>query len=149
MEMLPASMQSTLDNFCTQAEGSARYEAARKALLAYFTDSWNGRAGPRTTAEENYYFQLVDFARRRHARVYGMENVPMTYFFFRNGESAFGAAVRNHQWAATLPTGGHGVVFGGSAHFTQPDASNLQDFLHLRSPHATLVTTSEIKLHRS
>jgi hypothetical protein len=149
MEMLTVAMQPALDDFCTQPEGSARYAAARRALLDYFTDGWNGRAGPKTAPEDNYYFQLVDFARTHHARVYGMENVPMAYFFFRNGESAFGAAVRNHQWAAALPAKGHGVVFGGSAHFTQPDATNLQDFIHLKNPRALLVTTTELKLHRS
>lgn len=149
MEMLPASMQPTLDDFCVQPEGSARYDAARKALLAYFADSWNGRAGPKTTAEDNYYFQLVDFARRHHARVYGMENVPMTYFFFRNGESAYGAAVRNHQWAAALPAKGRGVVFGGSAHMDQPNGANVQDFIHARSPKAVLVSVAPFNMHRS
>lgn len=149
MEMLPAYMQPVLDDFCAQPEGSARYDAARKALLAYFTDSWNGRAGPKTTAQENYYFQLVELARKRGARVYGMENVPMAYFFFRNGESAFGAAVRNHQWAAALPTRGRGVVFGGSAHMTQPDGANLQDFIHARSPRAVLVSVAPFNMHRS
>lgn len=149
MEMLPAWLQPALDDFCVQPEGSARYDAARKALLSYFTDAWNGRAGPKTAPEDNYYFQLVDLARRRHARVYGMENVPMAFFFFRNGESAFGAAVRNHQWAATLPTRGRGVVFGGSAHMTQPDASNIQDFVHARSPGAVLVSVAPFNMRRS
>lgn len=149
MEMLPAWLQPALDDFCTQPEGSARYAAARKALLGYFTDAWNGRAGPKTAPEDNYYFQLVDLARKRHARVYGMENVPMAYFFFRNGESGFGAAVRNHQWAAALPTHGRGVVFGGSAHMNQPDATNIQDFIHARSPKSVLVSVTPFNMHRS
>ena len=129
MEMLPADMQAVLDDFTSKPETSAAYREARVALLSYFKDSWNGRAGPKTSAEENYYFQLVEFARRRGARVIGMENVPVAYFFFRYGETPFGGAVRNLRWAATLPTSGRGVVFGGSAHFTDPGHANVQDFI--------------------
>jgi hypothetical protein len=145
MEMLPASMQPALDDFVLQPEGSPRQAAARKALLAYFTDSWNGRAGPKTAPEDNYYFQLVDLARRRGARVYGIENVPAAYFFFRNGESSFGAAVRNHQWAERLPMTGRGVVFGGSAHFEDSRAINIQDFATARRPGVVLLSTRPLK----
>lgn len=145
MEMLPAHMQPTLDDFTTAPEGSPRQQAARKALLVYFTDTWNGRAGPKTAPEDNYYFQLVDLARRRHARVIGIENVPMAYFFFRNGESAFGAGARNHQWAAQLPLKGHGVVFGGGSHFDDPRPINVQDFIAARNPKAVFVSAAPIK----
>ncbi len=62
MEMLPQQMQPVLDDFTRAPQDSERYRKARQAVLDYFAVSWNGRAGPKTTAEENYYFKLVDLA---------------------------------------------------------------------------------------
>jgi hypothetical protein len=148
MEMIPADMQATLDDFTGKLEASTAYREARARLLDYFKDAWNGRAGPKTSAEENYYFQLVEFARKRGARVIGMENVPSAFFFFRYGETPFGAAVRNVRWAETLPIAGRGVVFGGSAHFTEPGGANVQDFILKRRPNARLVSLVPIVLRK-
>lgn len=135
MEMLPASMQSTLDDFTQAPAGSPAYVAARKALIQYFASAWNGQSGqPKTTGENNYYFKLVDEARTRHVRLIGMESSPLVYDVFRYGESSFGANVRSYLWAQKVPLHGRGVVYAGSAHFTSPRPTNFQNFLQRRDP---------------
>lgn len=134
MEMLPASMQSVLDNFTQGKAGSPTYSAARKTMIQYFANSWNGQAGPKTSGEDNYYFQLVNAARANHMRVIGMESSPIEYDLFRYGESAFGAEVRTYLWTQRVPVQDRGVVYGGSAHFTSARPVNFQNFLERRNP---------------
>ncbi len=66
----------------------------------------------------------------------------MEYILFRYGETEFGAAVRSDHWAMAMPRGGHGVVFGGSAHFTNDKPLNVQDFIQERDPSVTFVRAS-------
>ncbi|MGH9839131.1 MAG: hypothetical protein ACREEM_10135 [Blastocatellia bacterium] len=102
--------------------------------LDYFTDAWNGRSGPKTTAEENYYFKIVEQMRAKKIRVIGIEATTVPYIIFRYGENKFGAAVRSHQWAKVLPKTGRGVLFGGSGHFTDPTPINFQDLQQALNP---------------
>jgi len=144
MEMLPSSMQPTLDDFSRAPEGSDAYRRARAALIGYFAESWNGRAGPRTSGEDNYYFKLADLVRRRHARVIGLEGPPLEFVVFRYGETPFGAAVRSYFWAKAAPTVGRGVVFGGSAHMTGAEAHTVEDFMNARHPGRVFVATAPV-----
>jgi hypothetical protein len=103
LEMLIPTQQKDLDAFVKAADGSPEYERTRKAMLTYFTDAWNGRAGPKTKPEDNYYFKIVEQMRARKIRV---EASTLPYIFFRYGENKFGAAVRSYQWAKLLPKKG-------------------------------------------
>jgi hypothetical protein len=134
MEMLPSSMQSVLDDFTRGKAGSPAHDAARKSMIQYFANAWNGQAGPKTSGEDNYYFQLVDAASKMHVRLIGMESSPIEYDLFRYGESAFGAEVRTYLWTQRVPVDGRGVVYGGSAHFTSARPVNFQNFLERRNP---------------
>ncbi|MGH7880141.1 MAG: hypothetical protein ACREQD_11690, partial [Candidatus Binataceae bacterium] len=99
LEALPTNMQPTLDAFSRAPQGSAVYLKARAALITYFADFWNGRDGPKTTGEQNYYFKLAELARHHHARLVGLEGVlsgpPLAYSIFRYGETEFGVATRD------------------------------------------------------
>ncbi len=134
LEMLMPTQQKDLDAFVKAADGSPEYERMRKVLLTYFTDAWNGRAGPKTKPEDNYYFKIVEQMRARKIRVIGVEASTLEYIFFRYGENKFGGAVRSYQWAKALPKTGRGVLFGGSGHFTDPTPINFQDLLATLNP---------------
>lgn len=87
--------------------------------------------GAKTTAEENYYFKIVEQMRTNKTRVIAMEKAieknEAEYIFFRYGENKFGGAVRSYWWAKA-PKTGKGLVYGGSGHFTGGDSINFQDF---------------------
>ncbi|HRH47034.1 MAG TPA: hypothetical protein PKY82_35640 [Pyrinomonadaceae bacterium] len=146
MEMLTPSMQKDLDIFINAAENSAEHRRTRKILLDYFKDSWNGRSGPKTTAEENYYFKIVEQMRKQKTRVIGIEKSTIEYIFFRFGENKFGAAVRSYWWAKALPKTGKGLIFGGSAHFTDKDAINFQDFEAMLNPKMKMFVLEALKI---
>ncbi len=143
MEMLPSNMQGDLDAFTKSGTASDAYTIARKKLIDYFASAWN-RAEPKTTGEENYYFKIVDLMRTKKARVIGLEGVSLTYILFRYGESEFGAGVRSCKWAQLVPSSGKGVVYAGSAHFTNPQPLNFQDFLAERIPGVQLFAAKPI-----
>ncbi|MGH9901043.1 MAG: hypothetical protein ACRD68_04295 [Pyrinomonadaceae bacterium] len=145
MEMIPTSMQKDLDAFVRSGEGTPESARARKVVVDYFANSWNGRAGPKTTGEENYYFKIVDLMRAKKTRVVGLENVNLPYIFFRYGETPFGGAVRSYIWAQAAPTSGRGLVYGGSAHFNERQPINFQDFLLMRNPGVKFFTVEEVK----
>ena len=141
MEMLAPAQQKDLDAFVKSADNSAEYKRARRALIDYFVNSWNGRSGPKTTGEENYYFKIVDLMRSKKTRVIGMEGSTMPFIFFRYGENQFGAAVRSYLWAKTVPKKGKGLVYGGGAHFNSIRPINFQDFLKMLNPDVKLFMT--------
>lgn len=153
MEMLPSSMQKDVDIYVKSANDSPEYLRTRKVLLDYFKDSWNGRAGPKTTAEENYYFKIVEQMRANKTRLIAMEKAIESngaeYIFFRYGENKFGGAVRSYWWAQALPKIGKGLVFGGSGHFTGGDSINFQDFQALLIPKMKMFALEEIKLRKN
>lgn len=132
MEMLGIDKQQMLDAFNAAKKGTPAYATARKALVDYFAVAWNGRAGPKTTGEENYYMKLAEAAHDNGTRAIGIEAASIEYVFFRFGETQFGAAVRNLWWANALPKDGRGIVFGGSAHFDAAQPVNVQDFLQAK-----------------
>lgn len=152
MEMLPSLMQKDLDTYVKSADNSPEYMRTRKVLLDYFRDSWNGRAGPKTTAEENYYFKIVEQMRANKTRVIAMEKAiegkGAEYIFFRYGENKFGGAVRSYWWAQALPKTGKGLVFGGSGHFTDPSSINFQDLYKLLHPTSKMYTIEPIKMRQ-
>lgn len=153
LEMLPSSMQKDVDIYVKSPDNSPEYQRARKVLLDYFKDNWNGRAGPKTTAEENYYFKIVEQMRANKTRLIAMEKAiegsGAEYIFFRYGENKFGGAVRSYWWAKALPKTGKGLVFGGSGHFTGADSINFQDFQMLLNPKAKLFAIGEIKIRKN
>lgn len=149
MEMLTPSQQKDLDAFINSAENSPEYQRSRGVLLDYFKDAWNGRAGPKTTAEENYYFKIVDQMRKQKTRVIAVEKSVIEYLFFRYGETKFGAAVRSLWWARTLPKTGKGLIFGGSAHFNDKDAINFQDFQAILNPKMKMFVLEALKVRNN
>lgn len=149
MEMLMPSQQKDLDIFINSAENSPEYLRTRKVLLDYFKDAWNGRRGPKTSAEENYYFKIVEQMRQQKTRVIGIEKSSAEFIFFRYGENKFGAAVRSLWWAQLLPKTGKGLIFGGSGHFTIPNAINFQDFQLMLNPKMKMFTLEEIKIRKN
>ncbi len=149
MEMLGSSMQKDLDVYVRSVDNSPEYLRTRKVLLDYFKDNWNGRAGPKTTAEENYYFKIVEQMRANKTRLIAMEKaiekMGAEYIFFRYGENKFGAAVRSYWWATLLPKSGRGLVFGGSGHFTVSGPINFQDMETLVNPKMKMFALKPIK----
>jgi hypothetical protein len=133
-ESLNTSQQPELDELNAAVEGTAEYDAARDKLVDYYAEAWNGRAGPKTTGEENYYFKLAEAAHKAGARVIALEGSSLEYLFFRYGETAFGGAVRSLIWANATPESGRGILFGGGAHFNYPDVPMVQDLIHADDP---------------
>lgn len=146
MEMLTPSMQKDIDAFVRSADGSAEYTRSRKVLLEYFKDSWNGRSGPKTAPEDNYYFKIVEQMRTQGTRVIGIEKASPDYIFFRYGENRFGGAVRSLWWAQYTPKSGRGLVFGGSGHFSDADAINFPDLQLLLRPTTKMFVIEPIKI---
>lgn len=146
MEMLIPSQQKDLDIFVKSADNSPEYLRTRKVLLDYFKDSWNGRSGPKTTAEENYYFKIVEQMRKQKTRVVAIEASTTEYILFRYGENKFGAAVRSYWWAKALPKTGKGIIFGGSAHFNDKDSINFQDFQAMLNPKMKMFVLEALKI---
>lgn len=146
LEMLVPSMQKDLDIFINAPDNSPEHLRTRKVLLEYFKDNWNGRSGPKTTAEENYYFKIVEQMRTKKTRVIAVEAATAEYIFFRNGETKFGAAVRSYWWAKLLPKKGKGLIFGGSAHFNDKNPINFQDFQAMINPKLKMYALEEIKI---
>ena len=133
MEMLPSSMQETLDTFCNASNSSTEYISARNNLTTYFLNAWTHYFRLNITAgEDSPYFKAIDIVRQKKGRVYGLDLDNINFILFRYGESSFGASVRSLNWANSVPTKGKGIVFGGSAHFTSDKPINVQDFLAVR-----------------
>lgn len=96
MEMLPSSMQTTLDSFCTAPTSSAEYIEARTNLTSYFLTAWTPYFHLNiTSGEDSPYFKAIDLIRMKNGRVYGMDMNDMNFLLFRYGESDFGASVRS------------------------------------------------------
>jgi hypothetical protein len=146
LEMLVPSQQRDLDIFIKATENSPEHLRTRKVLLEYFKDNWNGRSGPKTTAEENYYFKIVEQMRAKKTRVIAVEAATAEYIFFRNGETKFGGAVRSYWWAKLLPQKGKGLIFGGSSHFNDKSPINFQDFQAMLNPKLKMYSLEEIKI---
>jgi len=134
MEMIGTDQQPIFDAFNRAKKGTPAYAEARAKVVAYFAEAWNGRAGPKTTGEENLYFKLVEAAHDAGVRVIGIEASSLDYLLFRYGETQFGAAVRNLWWAQATPPTGRGIIFGGGAHFNLAQPVNIQDFLQVQRP---------------
>lgn len=113
IEMYTQAVQSTIDVFLSEPEGSPAFRAAKQKLLDV---SWTNFHGLEKTPEDNYYFHLIDACRRRNIHVYGMD-IDRLYDLFGHGETPFGGMIRSSFWSQALPTSGRGVLFGGSAHF--------------------------------
>lgn len=134
LEMIDRSKQADVDAFNKAAAGTPEYTAARAKLVSYFADAWNGRAGPKTTGEENLYFKLAEAAHTNGVTIIALEEASMKFLFFRYGETSFGAAVRSLWWANHTPKTGRGIVFGGKAHFNEKKPVSYQDLIGSRQP---------------
>jgi hypothetical protein len=131
MEMMSAALQPDIDTYLTAPEGSPAFIKSKNALLDYYGEFWNQHfkvtyASP----EENHYFRLIEIARKKGKKVYGLEKVGEYFIPFRYGEDPFGLYVRNNGWAKNIPAEGKGVVFGGLPHFLKPGAVNFQEFVN-------------------
>jgi hypothetical protein len=149
LEMLTPLQQKDADVFVNAADNSSEYMRARKALLEYFKDSWNGRSGPKVPAEELYYFKMVEQMRLLKTRVIGIETSTAEYIFFRYGENKFGGAVRSLWWVKSLPTKGKGLVFGGSGHFVDSSPINFQDLQRAINPKRKMFVLEPLKIRKS
>lgn len=145
LEMIGTEHQPTLDAYNSAKAGTPAYDAARAKLVAYFADAWNGRAGPKTSGEDNPYFKLVEAAHARGTAVVAIEGATVEYLLLRYGETSFGGAVRSLGWAERLPRQGRGIVFGGGAHFNEEKPINVQDFLIAQTPGRAVFTLKPIK----
>ena len=143
-ESLNTPQQEDLDVFNRARAGTPEYAQARSKLVEYYAESWNGRAGPKTTGEENYYFKLAEAAHQAGARVIALEGSTIPYIFFRYGETSFGAAVRSQIWADATPPSGRGILFGGGAHFHYPDVPMVQDLILAESPNRPFFSTRDL-----
>jgi hypothetical protein len=146
LEMLGTDQQPMLDAFNAARKGTPAYDDARAKLAAYFATAWNGRAGPKTSGEENLYFKLAEAAHAAGTRVIGIEGSSIEYLLLRYGETQFGAAVRNLWWANALPKTGTGIIFGGSAHFNAGQPVNVQDFMVVNAPGRPVFSLKDIKM---
>ncbi len=144
LEMLDASKQPAVDVYNRTKAGTPEHTAARAQLIEYFATAWNGRAGPKTTGEANPYFQMVEAAHARGARLVALEAASVPYLLFRYGEVDFGGAVRSFWWAQRTPASGRGVIFGGSAHFNSSKPVNIQDFIAAKQPKRPLFSVRRI-----
>ena len=145
LEMLDVANQPALDAYNRSKAGSAEHTQARAKLIAYFANAWNGRAGPKTTGEENPYFKLVEAAHARGVRVIALEAASLPYLLFRYGEVDFGGAVRSLWWVQRAPASGRGIIFGGSAHFNSAKPVNVQDFIAARQPKRPVFSSKPIE----
>ena len=143
-ESLNTWQQDDLDAFNDAAAGTPQYEQARAALVEYFADAWNGRAGPKTTGEENYYFKLCEAAHAAGARIIALEGASLAFLLFRYGETSFGGSVRSLIWANAIPSSGRGILFGGGAHFHYPDVPMVQDFVAAESPERPIFAVRDL-----
>ena len=145
MEMLPSSMQSIIDDFCTSPSNTSAYFLARQNLTNYFLHAWTPYFQLNiTSGDQSPYFQAVDLVRQKNGRVYGLDMDSVEFLLFRYGESDFGASVRSRHWALSVPAQGRGIMFGGSAHFKANRSSNVQDFLRLRDQNLPLFSIREL-----
>ena len=145
MEMLPSSMQHTLEYFCTAPNTSVEYANARRQLTDYFYTNWTPYFQLNiTSGEQSPYFHAVDLMRQKKGRVYGLDFDTAEFFLFRYGESNYGASVRSHNWAMSVPNKGRGIIFGGSSHFTMNRSANVQDFLVIRDRNVTLFSIDQL-----
>lgn len=145
LEMLNTDMQADIDEFNNAKAGTEEYTTARQKLVDYFADAWNGRKGPKTTGEENYYFKLVETAHQKGVRVVAIESSPIDFLFFRYGETHFGGSVRSLWWVNAISKTGRGAVFGGGAHYNQTTPINVQDFMFAETPERKFYAIKEFK----
>ena len=134
VEMMSERLQPQVDDFLASPTGSATYEEARAALLAYYLSAWNSR-GHEVTDDpaDNPYFRMIDRARGLGKHVYALD-ADVEYILFRFGEFPLGSTVRDAVWASRIPPSGRGVVYGGGAHFSPSRHPNMLAFLHERFP---------------
>ncbi|MGL5893994.1 MAG: hypothetical protein ACRCZM_05215, partial [Bacteroidales bacterium] len=132
LEMLNSDMQYIADDYIFADESSKEFMFAKDSIEAFYSVSWiNHFKEKPKTASENPFVRLFQMMRERKIAIYGLEGSNADFLFFRNGETPFGGAVRNVAWARNTPSKGRGVVFGGSAHFTNILPINYQDILEL------------------
>ena len=144
IEMAQHENQRDFDAFNNAKAGTAAYAAARAKMVAYFAQAWNGRHGPRTTGEENYYFKLLEAAHAAGTKVYAVEAGTLPFLLFRYGETNFGSAVRSLLWVRNMPAIGRGAIFGGSAHFKTPLRGRVQDLIARFRPGTRIFSLTDL-----
>lgn len=140
IEMMDSRMQEVADRYIFSEPDSEEYAEAKETIFEYYSSGWIRHFNDIPDSfDENPFCRLMSVLRNRKIKVYAMEKTDEMFLLFRNGESEFGGAVRSAVWAETVPVHGRGVVFGGSAHFTDCRGVNFQDFYHDRAPGQEIV----------
>jgi|GEM_PF-2804307 len=145
MEMLNTTEQPILDRYNSAEIGTPEFNQARQDLIDYFAEAWNGRGGqPKTSGEENYYFEVCEAAKKAGIDIYGIEQATVEYIFFGYGETLFGGAMRSYQWSENVPKTGRGLMFGGGAHFKTEQPISVQDFMATFNPEREIFSISDL-----
>jgi hypothetical protein len=132
LEMIDATLQDHVANFVTAPESSEQYSTARRALVDYYSRTWNDAFGAERP-DANHYLALLQKARELGKSAYALD-VTFEYQLFRYGEFPLGSTTRNVLWARQIPATGRGVVFGGSAHMSIGEKGNVQSFMRTANP---------------
>jgi len=131
MEMIPHTMQKTVDDYIFAKDGSPKYLSAKKALENYFSIHWTDKFDGGTSGSP--YFDLVKIARERKIRVIAMD-VDSDYYLGHSQTDTLVIGTRNLVWANQIPQEGRGLIFGGLAHFEWNPGIRVQDFLADKIP---------------
>jgi hypothetical protein len=132
LEMLSDDFQSIVDDFLQYDFGTESFRKASDSILAFYSRGWLFNKDFENP-EENYFYRIFLELKNRQLRIYALEPSYLEFLVFRNGETIFGAAVRNCVWAENASPSGKGIVFGGSSHFNSELPINFQDFMRIRN----------------
>lgn len=135
LEMLNVLVQDDLEILMTHREGSKKYEKAKKVIQEniWVRFEEDKQQGP----DENNYYKLLMMVKEKGKMAYALD-MYLDYILFRNGETKYGAKVRNYIWASSVPGRGKGIVFGGGAHFHGDELGNFQDFYKISNPESEI-----------
>lgn len=140
IEMMDIEMQETIDKYIFSNENTIQYKSSRSKLFEYYSSGWIKHFKQEYSSfEENPFCRLMTLLRQKRIKVYAIEESNEMFLLFRNGETQFGGAVRSAMWTKHLPAEGRGLIFGGSAHFTNTRGINFQDFYHKRAPKQEII----------
>lgn len=135
IEMLGSDMQQIANDYIFSEDESEQFLKAKDSIEKFYSTGWieHFKVRPKTI-DDNPFIRLFQLMRNRRIPIYGLDGSNTMYILFRNGETQFGAAVRNVSWAEASPNKGRGVIFGGSAHFNSTIPINYQDFIEAVYP---------------
>lgn len=131
IEMLPHTMQNTVNAFINEPENSPKYKKARQALIRYYSKHWDNQFEDIGLPSSNPYFKLLELCRKHKVQVRAMD-VTSEYYGQNPQKAKLIVGTRNLVWSDQIPDKGKGVIFGGWAHFNWNPGIKVQDFLSER-----------------